>query len=82
MKKFCTFLREHATNVINSEKKEMLPLAKKGTECYICGKKFLKTFVNDKNYQKVRDNCHFTGKYVGAAHSIYNLGFNVRRYKY
>ena len=31
-------------------------------------KKFLKTFVNDKNYQKVRDNCHFTGKYVGAAH--------------
>ena len=28
MKKFCTFLREHATNVIKFEKK-MLPLTKK-----------------------------------------------------
>ena len=26
MKKFCTSLREHATNVINFEKKKMLPL--------------------------------------------------------
>ena len=29
MKKFCTFLRELATNVINYEKKKMLPLTKK-----------------------------------------------------
>ena len=28
MKKFCTSLREHATNVINFEKKKTLPLAK------------------------------------------------------
>ena len=42
MKKFCTSLREYATNVINYEKKKMLPLTKKdlkvhqdGKECYI-----------------------------------------------
>ena len=29
MKKFCTFLREHAINVTNFEKKKMLPLTKK-----------------------------------------------------
>ena len=28
MKKFCTSLREHATNVINFKKKEILPLTK------------------------------------------------------
>ena len=47
MKKFCTSLREYATNVINFEKTKMLPLPKKelklhqdATECYTCGKKF------------------------------------------
>ena len=29
---------------------------------YICGKRILK-FTNDKNYQKFRDHCHYTGKY-------------------
>ena len=28
LKKFCTSLREHATNAINFEKKQMLPLTK------------------------------------------------------
>ena len=60
----------------------MLPLTKKTLrlhqdtpECYICGKRFLKTFANDKNYRKVRNHCHFTGKY--RAHNICNLRFNV-----
>ena len=29
MKKFCSSLREHATNIINFEKKKMLQLTKK-----------------------------------------------------
>ena len=29
------------------------------------------------NYEKVRDNCHYAGKYRDAAHSICNLKFNV-----
>ena len=36
-----------------------------------------KSFVFDKNYQKVRDNCHYTGKVRGAAHSICNLNYKV-----
>ena len=41
-------------------------------------------FCYDKNekkkfklYQKVRDNCHYTGKFRGAAHSICNLRYKV-----
>ena len=36
-----------------------------------------KKFAANKNYQKVRDHCHYTSKYRGAAHSICNLKFNV-----
>ena len=61
----CTSVRGHAKNVTNFEKKKMLTLSKKQRrlhqdviECYIYGKIFLKKFVIDKNYQKVRDHCH------------------------
>ena len=47
MKKFCNNLREHATKIINCEKKDMTPLTKEGEEnynnqkvCYICKKEF------------------------------------------
>ena len=30
------------------------------------------------NYQNVRDHCHYTGKYTGAAHSICSSKFNER----
>ena len=43
----------------------------------MCDKRLLKKFANDKNYRKVRDHRHFTGRYRGAAHGICNLGFNV-----
>ena len=78
MKKFCKDLREHATKIINYEKKQMIPLT---TEekiyhneqeiCYICKKEFHK-----KNY-KVRDHCRYTGKYRGAAHNICNLRYKI-----
>ena len=79
MKRFCTSLREHATNITNFQKKKMLPLTKEEPKsyqyakaCHICGKRIIKKFANDKNYLKDRDHCHFTGKYKGAAQSIYN----------
>ena len=84
MKKFCTSLKEHAQNIIDFEKKSKLPLTKEELKlhqdakvCYICGKRILKKFAKDKNYRKVIDHCHFTGKYRGAAHSICNLKFNM-----
>ena len=78
LKKFCKDLREHATKIINYEKKKMIPLT---TEekiyhneqeiCYICKKEF------DKKNYKVRDHCHYTGKYRGAAHNICNLRHKI-----
>jgi len=45
------------------------------THCFICGECFKQ---GDK---KVRDHCHFTGKYQGCAHDDCNLQFAVRYYK-
>ena len=42
--------------------------------CYICKKEFNN---NDKKNYKVRDHCHNTGKYRGAAHHICNLRYKV-----
>ena len=42
--------------------------------CYICKKEFNK---NDKKNYKVKDHCHYTGKYRGAAHNICNLRFKI-----
>ena len=41
-------------------------------------KKNLKiNYVKDKKYRKVRDHCHYTRKYRGAAHSICNLKYSL-----
>ena len=37
----------------------------------------LKRFDKEKDCQKVRDHCHYTIEYRGAAHSICNSKFNV-----
>ena len=33
--------------------------------------------MKDKKHRKVRDHCHYTGEYRGAADSIYNLKYSV-----
>ena len=87
IEKFCKDLKELGTEIINFEEKEMIPLTNKEIKsyekqkvCYICEKKF----CDDKNkkseydlYHKVRDHCHYTGKFRGAAHNICNLRYNV-----
>ena len=80
IRKFCESLREHVKNIIDFEKETMLPLTKeelKSHQDVICEKRFLKKFANNKNYRKLVDHCHFTGKYRGAGHNICNLRFNV-----
>ena len=48
--------------------------------CHICKKEFI-TDKNDKKafklYHKVRDHCHYTGKFRGAALSICNLKYKT-----
>ena len=49
--------------------------------CCICKEKFC-TDKNDKNYinkKKVKDHCHYTGKFRGAAHSKCNLNYKVQK---
>ena len=81
MKKFCEDLKTHANKIINYKKKKMMPLTtkeeichNKQKICYICKKEF---DINDKKNYKVRDHCHYTGKYRGTAHNIYNLRYKV-----
>ena len=59
----------------------MIPLTKKEEEnynnqkvWYICKKEFE---ISDKKHCKVRDHCHYTGKYRGAAHNICNLIYKI-----
>ena len=44
--------------------------------CYICKKGFT-TYDSNKEYDKVKDHCHYTGKYIGAAHNICNLRYRT-----
>ena len=83
MKKFCKDLREHTTKIINYEKKKMIPLTtkeeinhNKQIICFICEKEF---DIRHKKHHKVRDHCHYTGKYRGAAHNICNLKHKIRK---
>ena len=46
---------------------------KRATKCHICFKPF-----NEK--RKVRDHCHCTGLYRGAAHSLCNLKYKIPNY--
>ena len=48
----------------------------KAKVCHICKEGF-STDVNNEKYHKVRDNCHYTGKYRGAAHNICNLRYKT-----
>ena len=86
MKNVCAYLKEHAKNIVDFEKKKkkMLLLPKEELKshqdakaCYICEKRILKKLSESINCQKVSDHCHYAGKYRGKAHSIYNLKFNV-----
>ena len=84
MKKFCESLREHPMQIINFKKKKMKLLTKEQQEsyenaktCYICKEKFENKYAKNKKYRKVKDHCHYTREYRGAAYSICNLKYSV-----
>ena len=61
----------------------MTPLKKKKTK-YIASKNFViyakkvfKIADDNKKYHKVRDYCHYTGKYRGAVHNTCNLRYKT-----
>ena len=58
-------------NLIMSEEEEHL--FQKSNICWIC-KKFI-----GNNKEKVRDHCHVTGKFRGAAHWDCNINFQLTK---
>ena len=82
MKRFCDDLKEHVTRITNYEMKQMDILTEKEEEesyknqelCYICEKEFC---TDNKEMRKVRDHCHYTGKYRDVAHSKCNLNYKI-----
>ena len=81
VKNFCKHIISEAKRLYNSfPEKPMTPLTKsqlkeyaRATKCHICFKPF-----NEK--RKVRDHCHYTGLYRGAAHSSCNLQYKIPNY--
>ena len=47
---------------------------KRATKCHVCLKPF------SKKERKVRDHCHHSGLYQGAAHSSCNLKYKIPNY--
>ena len=74
--KFVEMLEEDIKIIANIPEKKIIfrkeeaERFEKETKCWICNGKF----DDDKNY-KVRDHCHFTGRYRGAAHNKCNLDY-------
>ena len=64
--------RKYPMKVLTREENE----SHKNTEVYYICKG---TFNKSQNYRKVKDHCHYTGKYRGAAHSLCNLRYQEQR---
>ena len=78
----CEKVKELAFEIINYEEKELKPLTDEEIKFYEeqkvshkCKEEFCYDDENKKN--KVRDYCHYTGKFRGAAHNICNVGYKV-----
>ena len=89
MEQFSIELRSIFIKLINYEQKAMIPLTddeklshENQKVCFLCEKEFCVDKTNKKEYKvkcKVRDHCHFTGKYRGVAHSECNLRYKVSK---
>ena len=71
--KYCKKIRnKHFNkNLIMSEKEEHL--FQESNCCWICGK------LIDHDDEKVRDHCHVTGKFRGAAHRSCSINFQLTK---
>ena len=77
-------MKELGTEIINYEKKDMITLKNEEIkfyenqkQCHICKKGFFRNKKDKHKHIKVRDHCHYTGKFRGAAHSICNLRYKT-----
>jgi hypothetical protein len=80
MEEFCKAISDATAKLYDKHFKSKFPICMtpedekdydSNERCYLCSGPFSQDTVSI--YQKVKDHCHFTGKYRGAAHSICNL---------
>ena len=74
--------------IIDYRKRDIIPLTQEENDlyneqeiCYVCKEMFC-VDKDDKDYinrKKVKDHCHYTGKFRGAAHSKCNLNYKVQK---
>ncbi|XP_065645649.1 uncharacterized protein LOC136076111 [Hydra vulgaris] len=69
IKKICDSIKFPKKMIFTPENKRDFNAAIK---CHICGE--------DLEKDKVRDHCHITGKYRGAAHQICNLNYKIPKF--
>ena len=86
--KFCDYIKEEAHRLYHMfSEKPMDPLTKeqwtryrRASKCHICYKPFNFKDAIAPEGPKVRDHCHYTGKYRGPAHSLCNLRYRIPCY--
>ena len=70
-----SMIHDEKSMIFNTEDKIKFDNAK---VCHICEKDFGRNKFN--KCDKVRDHCHFTGKYLGAAHYQCNINRNYKKF--
>ena len=83
---FCRTIKREGKRILNMPEKDMLPLTHEEEEahrnaraCHICKNTF-KRNPEKRGEWKVKDHCHYTGQYRGAAHSKCNLAYKLPKY--
>ena len=83
---------KYCRNVVNDHFSKDLEMSRedeesfqRAKECHICKRPYNKSDYkideksDDKSDNRVRDHCHFTGKYRGSAHKSCNLNFQFTK---
>ena len=88
MEKFVEWIEEDVKEIANIPDVEMIfgPYELKqfndATKCWICNEEFDDT-ADEKGYRKnenVKDHCHYTGRFRGAAHNSCNLKYKKPKF--
>ena len=88
MKKFVEWIEEDVKEIANIPDVEMifgpdeLKQFNDATKCWICNEEF-DDKVDEKGYrknEKVKDHCHYTGRFRGAAHNSCNLKYKKPKF--
>ena len=88
MEKFVEWIEEDVKDIANIPDVEMIFSSNElkqfndATKCWICNEEFDDT-ADEKGYrknEKVKDHCHYTGRFRGAAHNTCNLKYKKPKF--